>query len=66
MTVQNPHITTLRQGLEIVGDRKSLARALTITVEELDMYMKGAAVLPVPIFNAALELVVRSRPQSHK
>ena len=67
MTVQNPHITTLRQALEIVGNKKGLAKALTITVEDLEMYMKGATPLPVPLFNDALELVINGqRAKSHK
>jgi len=59
MAVENPHITTLEQALKNVGNKKGLAVALKITVEELEIYMRGTRPLPVPVFNDALELVVR-------
>ena len=60
MAIQNPHLTTLEQALKIVGDKKRLAAALKINVEELEIYMRGTRPLPVPLFNDALNLVVKA------
>ena len=60
----SPQIRTLRRALETLG-ADELALALQISVDQLDSYLKGEALLGNDVYLKALDIVA-SRPRTER
>lgn len=65
MAAGTPYTRTFSRAMQALGGEDKLAAALGVTLEALRSWMRGDAVPPVQVFNAALDIVARgwaSRP----
>lgn len=51
------HTRTLNNALEVVGDRKLLAIALSVAPSDLEAYLAGERPMPDQVFLDALDVV---------
>lgn len=56
-----PYTRTFSRAMQTLGGEEKLAAALGVPLEDLRSWMRGEAVPPVQIFNAALDIVASGR-----
>lgn len=59
--MSTPQIRTLHRALEKLKEKKRLAEALRISLDDLEAYLSGEKPLPNPVFLQALDIVAERR-----
>lgn len=59
MSDDNPHTRTFRRAIDALGGIEELARALGVTVAEIDSWLRGRVAPPPGIFLKAIDIVAQ-------
>jgi hypothetical protein len=64
MSYRDTYRDTLFYALAIAGGKRELARGLKAPVRQVEKWLTGADLVPEPVFQAALDMVIGSTPQA--
>jgi hypothetical protein len=62
MAADTPHTRTLRRAAEALAGEERLAKALGVSIEKLQSWLRGDEVPPMRVFGEALDIVASGHP----